>query len=161
VAPLSLVQKFVRKWIDDGRPGKGVFTSPTGGLFTPAGPARRCWPSTRWRPSPRPSKGRLRPFNNKVQTVNPDAYPTGFNETMTETAFRWLDDSPDFYERAGAQAGIDARIGLSDGRLDPPEMIDAMIEAASNDSATLRNVVSKAVEEMLKESQAAAWAHTA
>jgi hypothetical protein len=39
-------------------------------------------------------------------------------------------------------------------------MIDAMIEVASNDGATLRDVVSKAVEEMLKESQAAAWAHT-
>jgi hypothetical protein len=69
--------------------------------------------------SPRPSNGRLRPCNIKVQAVNPGACLAGFNETMTETAFRWLDDSPDFYQRAGVQAGIDALIGLSDGRLDP------------------------------------------
>ncbi|WP_281399330.1 hypothetical protein [Streptomyces himalayensis] len=35
MAPLSLAQKFVRKWIDEGRPGKLVFTSSMGGLFTP------------------------------------------------------------------------------------------------------------------------------
>ncbi|MFC9915061.1 hypothetical protein [Streptomyces sp. NPDC059862] len=106
-------------------------------------------------------EGERRPFDIKVQAVNPGAYLAGFTETMTETAFRWLDDSPDFYQRAGVQAGIDALIGLSDGRLDPLEMIDAMIEVASKDGGEFRDVVSKAVEDMLNDSQAAAWAHTA
>lgn len=92
--------------------------------------------------------------------MNPGAYLTGFKETITETAFRWLDDSLGFNKQADVQAGFDALIGLSDGRLDPQQMIDAMIEVASYDSAKFRTVVSKAVEEMLKESQAAAWTHT-
>lgn len=31
------------------------------------------------------------PFGIKVQTINPGAYLTGYNETMADTAFRWLD----------------------------------------------------------------------
>jgi NAD(P)-dependent dehydrogenase (short-subunit alcohol dehydrogenase family) len=159
-APLSLVQKFVRKWIDDGRPGKVVFTSSMGGLFTPAGFGPYVSTKHALEALAEALEGELRPFNIKVQTVNPGAYLTGFNETMTETAFRWLDDSRNFNKRADVQAGFDALIGVPAGRLDPQEMIDAMIEVASNDSGKYRNVVPKAVEEMLKESQAAAWTHT-
>jgi hypothetical protein len=39
-------------------------------------------------------------------------------------------------------------------------MIDAVIEVVSNDNGKFRNVVPKAVEDMLEESQAAAWNHT-
>ena len=35
-APLELAQKFIRKWIDQKRPGKVVFTSSVAGLLTPA-----------------------------------------------------------------------------------------------------------------------------
>jgi NAD(P)-dependent dehydrogenase (short-subunit alcohol dehydrogenase family) len=159
-APLSLVQKFVRKWIDDGRPGKVVFTSSMGGLFTPAGFGPYVSTKHALEALAEALEGELRPFNIKVQTVNPGAYLTGFNETMTETAFRWLDDSRNFNKRADVQAGFDALIGVPDGRLDPQEMIDAMIEVVSNDNGKFRNVVPKAVEDMLKESQAAAWTHT-
>lgn len=159
-APLSLVQKFVRKWIDEGRPGKVVFTSSMGGLFTPAGFGPYVSTKHALEAVAEALEGELRPFNIKVQTVNPGAYLTGFNETMTETAFRWLDDSRNFNKRADVQAGFDSLIGVPEGRLDPQEMIDAMIEVASNDSGKFRNVVPKAVEDMLKESQAAAWIHT-
>jgi NAD(P)-dependent dehydrogenase (short-subunit alcohol dehydrogenase family) len=159
-APLSLVQKFVRKWIDDGRPGKVVFTSSMGGLFTPAGFGPYVSTKHALEALAEALEGELRPFNIKVQTVNPGAYLTGFNETMTETAFRWLDDSRNFNKRADVQAGFDELIGVPDGRLDPQEMIDAMIEVVSNDNGKFRNVVPKAVEDMLKESQAAAWTHT-
>ncbi|MBA2949660.1 SDR family oxidoreductase [Streptomyces himalayensis] len=159
-APLSLAQKFARKWIDEGRPGKVVFTSSMGGLFTPAGFGPYVSTKHALEALAEALEGELRPFNIKIQTVNPGAYLTGFNETMTETAFRWLDDSRNFNKRADVQAGFDALIGVPEGRLDPQEMIDAMIEVASNDSGKFRNVVPKAVEDMLKESQAAAWTHT-
>lgn len=42
----------------------------------------------------------LRPFNIKVQTINPGAYLTGFNETMAESAFLWMDDDKNFNKRA-------------------------------------------------------------
>jgi len=158
VAPPALAQKFVRKWIDKGRPGR---------CFTPRWAAVRPSRLGPWVSAEHELEalgvaleGERRPFDIKVRTVNPGTYLTGVTETMTETAFRWLDDSPDFCKRAGVQAGFDALIGFSDGRLDRPEMIDAMTEVASNDSPTIRDVVSKAVEEMLKESQAAASTHT-
>jgi NAD(P)-dependent dehydrogenase (short-subunit alcohol dehydrogenase family) len=159
-APLSLVQQFVRKWINEGRPGKVVFTSSMGGLFTPAGFGPYVSTKHALEALAEALEGELRPFNIKVQTVNPGAYLTGFNETMTETAFRWLDDTKNFNKRADVQAGFDALIGNPDGRLDPKEMIDAMISVASQDDGKFRNVVPAAVEEMLKKSQAEAWTHT-
>ena len=36
-APLALTQGFIRKWIEQKKPGKIVFTSSMGGLFTPPG----------------------------------------------------------------------------------------------------------------------------
>ena len=35
-APLELVQKFIRKWVDQKRPGKVVFTSSFAALITAA-----------------------------------------------------------------------------------------------------------------------------
>ena len=34
-APLELAQKFIRKWVDEKRPGKVVFTSSVAGLVSP------------------------------------------------------------------------------------------------------------------------------
>jgi NAD(P)-dependent dehydrogenase (short-subunit alcohol dehydrogenase family) len=33
-APLELAQKFIRKWVDEKRPGKVVFTSSVAGLVS-------------------------------------------------------------------------------------------------------------------------------
>ena len=35
----------------------------------------------------------LQPFNIQVQTINPGAFLTGFNETLAESAFQWQDDT--------------------------------------------------------------------
>ena len=48
----------------------------------------------------------LAPFGIKVQTINPGAYYTGYNETMADTPFRWLDDSKHFTKRADAAQGL-------------------------------------------------------
>ncbi|MEO3748595.1 SDR family oxidoreductase [Plantactinospora sp. B5E13] len=159
-APLNLAQKFIRKFIDEGRPGKVVFTSSMGGLFTPAGFGPYVSTKHALESLAEALDGELRPFNIKVQTVNPGAYLTGYNETMAETAFRWLDDSKNFNKRADVQAGFDALIGVPEGQLDPQEMIDAMIRIVPSDTGKFRNVVPAAVEQMLKESQQAAWTHT-
>ncbi len=42
----------------------------------------------------------LRPFGIQVQTINPGPFLTGFNETMVEAAYRWLDDEVTFTPRA-------------------------------------------------------------
>ncbi|MEU4173281.1 SDR family oxidoreductase [Streptomyces sp. NPDC026665] len=156
-APLDLVQKFVKKWINQGHAGKIVFTSSMGGLFTPSwfGP----YVSTKHalESFAEALRDELKPFGIKVQTINPGAYLTGFNETLAENAFKWLDDERNFNKRADVQAGFDALLGNDDGRLDPQEMIDAMIRIVPSDTGKFRNVVPAFVERMLKESQAAAW----
>jgi hypothetical protein len=92
-----------------------------------------------------------------VQTINPGAYLTGYNETMADTAFRWLDDSRNFTKRDALRATFDSLLAEPEGHLDPKEMIDRMIEIVPADTGRFRNVVPKSVEDMLKRSQAEAW----
>jgi short-subunit dehydrogenase len=49
----------------------------------------------------------LKPFNIQVQTVNPRASLTGFNETMAESVFHWQDDTRNFTNRADIQKFFD------------------------------------------------------
>jgi NAD(P)-dependent dehydrogenase (short-subunit alcohol dehydrogenase family) len=156
-APLELAQRFIRKFIDDKRPGKIVFTSSMGGLFTPAGFGIYVSTKHALESIAEALQGELKPFGIKVQTINPGAYLTGFNETMAETAFKWLDDSKNFTKRAELQNLFDSLIGNPEGRLDPREMIEAMIAIVPSDTGKFRNVVPKAVEEFLKSHQKAAW----
>lgn len=97
------------------------------------------------------------PFGIKVQTINPGTYLTGYNETMADTAFRWLDDAKHFTKRAELRATFDRLLATPEGHVDPQEMIDRMIDIVPADNGKFRNVVPKAVEDMLKRSQAEAW----
>lgn len=60
---------------------------------------------------------------------------------MAENAFRWLDDDKYFTKRADMKANFDSLLGTSEGRLDPKEMIDAIIEIVPSDNGKFRNVV--------------------
>jgi hypothetical protein len=53
--------------------------------------------------------------------------------------------------------GFDDFFATPDGKMDPQEMIDRMIEIVPADTGTFRNVVPKAIEDMLKAHQLAAW----
>ena len=70
----------------------------------------------------------LRPFGIQVQTINPGAYLTGFNEAMAENAFRWLDDAVNFTKRDMMCDMANGLIGNEQGRLDPSDMIAKMVE---------------------------------
>lgn len=76
---------------------------------------------------------------------------------MADTAFRWLDDSRNFTKRAVLRKTFDDLLGTPEGHLDPKEMIDRMIEIVPADTGKFRNVMPKFVEDMLKDSQVAAW----
>jgi NAD(P)-dependent dehydrogenase (short-subunit alcohol dehydrogenase family) len=97
------------------------------------------------------------PFGIKVQTINPGAYLTGYNETMADAAFRWLDDAKNFTKRDQLRATFDALLASPQGHLDPREMIDRMIAIVPADTGKFRNVCPQFVEDMLKDAQAAAW----
>jgi NAD(P)-dependent dehydrogenase (short-subunit alcohol dehydrogenase family) len=156
-APLTLAQGFARKWIDAKQPGKIVFTSSMGGLFTPAGFGIYVSTKHALESVAEALQGELKPHGIKVQTINPGAYLTGYNETMAETAFLWMDDDCNVTKRGDFQRTIDDLIGNNAGRLDPDEMITAMVQIVPADTGKFRNVVPQVVEEFLKVHQQQAW----
>ena len=78
---------------------------------------------------------------------------TGFNETMFENAFRWLDDSKTFTKCDEMKATFGSVLDKPEGRLNPEEMIDAMIKIVPSNTGKFRNIVPKFVEDMIKEHQ--------
>ena len=156
-APLALTQGFIRKWVQAKKPGKIVFTSSMGGLFTPPGFGVYVSTKHALESIAEAMQQELKPFGIKVQTINPGAYLTGYNETMADTAFRWLDDSKNFTKRKTLRDTMDSLLGTPEGRLDPVEMIELMIQIVPADSGKFRNVAPKFVEDMLKKHQLEAW----
>lgn len=155
--PLELTQGFIAKWVKQKKSAKIVFTSSMGGLFTPAGWGTYVSTKHALESIAEAIAQEVAPFGIKVQTINPGAYLTGYNETMADTAFRWLDDTKNFTKRDALRATFDALLASPQGHLDPQEMIDRMIAIVPADTGKVRNVSPQFVEDMLKEEQAAAW----
>jgi NAD(P)-dependent dehydrogenase (short-subunit alcohol dehydrogenase family) len=155
--PLELTQAFIRRWVAERKRAKIVFTSSMGGLFTPAGWGTYVSTKHALESIAEAIAQEVAPFGIKVQTINPGAYYTGFNETMADTAFRWLDDEKNFTKRAELRATFDALLASPMGHLDAQEMIDRMVAIVPADTGKFRNVSPQAVEDMLKASQVAAW----
>jgi NAD(P)-dependent dehydrogenase (short-subunit alcohol dehydrogenase family) len=155
--PLQLTQGIVRKWVTESKAGKVVFTSSMGGLFTPANWGTYVSTKHALESIAEALQQELASFNIKVQTINPGAYFTGYNETMADNPFRWLDDNKNFTKRADLRKGFDNFFASPDGSMDPQEMVDRMIEIVPSDTGLFRNVVPKKIEDMLKAHQLAAW----
>ena len=157
--PLALTQGFVKTWIENKKKAKVVFTSSMGGLFTPANWGVYVSTKHALESIAEAMQQELAPFGIKVQTINPGAFYTGYNETMADTAFRWLDDRKHVTRRAELRKAFDAFLEAPDGHLDATEMVDRMIEIVPAETGKFRNVVPKATEDMLKAHQVAAWAN--
>lgn len=156
--PLELTQAFIKRWVAEGGKGKKiVFTSSMGGLFTPAGWGTYVSTKHALESISEAIAQEVSPFGIKVQTINPGAYYTGFNETMADTAFRWLDPEKNFTNPADLRSTFDALLANPMGHMDAQEQIDRMIAIVPADTGKVRNVSPKAVEDMLKKAQAAAW----
>ena len=155
--PLQLTQGVVQRWVAEGKKGKVVFTSSMGGLFTPANWGTYVSTKHALEAIAEALQQELAPYGIKIQTINPGAYYTGYNETMADNPFRWLDDSKNFTKRAELRKGFDDFFATPEGRLDAQVMIDRMIEMVPADTGKFRNVVPKAIEDMLKEHQRLAW----
>lgn len=155
--PLALTQGFVKKWIDAKKKAKIVFTSSMGGLFTPANWGVYVSTKHALESVAEALQQELAPYGIRVQTINPGAFYTGYNETMADAPFRWLDDAKHATKRAALRAEFDRFLTAPDGHLDAKEMIDRMIEIVPADTGKFRNVVPKATEDMLKAHQLSAW----
>ena len=155
--PLALTQGFAKKWISQKKAAKIVFTSSMGGLFTPAYWGVYVSTKHALESVAEALQQELAAYGIKVQTINPGAFYTGYNETMADTAFRWLDESKHFTRRRELRKSFDAFLEAPEGHLDAQEMIDRMIAIVPADTGKFRNVVPQATEEMLKAHQRAAW----
>jgi short-subunit dehydrogenase len=158
--PLTLTQGVVQRWVREGRKGKVVFTSSMGGLFTPANWGTYVSTKHALEAFAEAMQQELSGYGIKVQTINPGAYYTGYNETMADNPFRWLDDGVNFTKRADLRRGFDDFFAAPGGRLDAAEMIERIIEIVPADEGKFRNVVPRAVEDMLKAHQLQAWENT-
>jgi NAD(P)-dependent dehydrogenase (short-subunit alcohol dehydrogenase family) len=152
-APLALTQKVVRKWIAAQTQGKVVFMSSMGGLFSPPGFSAYAATKHALEAIAEAMQEELRPFGIQVQTINPGAYLTGFNEAMAENAFRWLDDAINFTKRDMMRGMADKLIGNERGRLDPSDMIARMVEVIPSGHCKFRNIHPKMIEDSLKTHQ--------
>jgi NAD(P)-dependent dehydrogenase (short-subunit alcohol dehydrogenase family) len=153
-APLALTQKIVRKWVLARAPGKIVFVSSMGGLFSPPGFAAYAATKHAIEAIAEAMQAELKPFGIQVQTINPGAYLTGFNEAMAQNAFRWLDDEIHFTKRDAMRKLVAKLIGSDEGRRNPQEMIAKMIEVVPASEGKFRNVFPQSVEEILKTHEA-------
>ena len=160
--PLQLTQGVLRKWITAGeaRGRKIVFTSSMGGLFTPANWGTYVSTKHALESIAEALQQELAAYGVQVQTINPGAYYTGYNETMADNPFRWLDDKVHFTKRADLRKGFDDFFATPEGKMDAQEMIDRMIEVVPADTGKFRNVMPKVIEDMLKAHQTAAWENT-
>lgn len=158
--PLILTQGVVQRWVREGKKGKVVFTSSMGGLFTPANWGTYVSTKHALESLAEAMQQELESYGIKIQTINPGAYYTGYNETMADNPFRWLDDEVNFTKRADLRKGFDDFFATPEGKMDPQEMIDRMIEIVPSDEGKFRNVVPKVVEDMLKDHQLKAWENT-
>lgn len=147
--PLVLTQGVVQKWVREGKKGKVVFTSSMGGLFTPANWGTYVSTKHALESIAEALQQELTPYGIKVQTINPGAYYTGYNETMADNPFRWLDDEVNFTKRADLRKGFDDFFATPEGKMNPKEMIDRMIEIVPADEGKFRNVVPQVIEDML------------
>lgn len=157
--PLLLTQGVVQRWVREGKSQgrKVVFTSSMGGLFTPANWGTYVSTKHALESIAEALQQELASYGVKVQTINPGAYYTGYNETMADNPFRWLDDEVNFTKRAELRKGFDDFFATPEGKMDPAEMIERMIEIVPGDEGNFRNVVPKQIEDMLKAHQLAAW----
>ena len=155
--PLTLTQGVVRRWIDQGRKGKVVFTSSMGGLFTPANWGTYVSTKHALESIAEALQQEVSRYGIRIQTINPGAYYTGYNETMADNPFRWLDEKKHLTKRAELRKGFDDFFATPEGKMDPTEMIDRMIEIVPADIGKFRNVVPKKIEDMLKTHQLQAW----
>ncbi|HWG03742.1 MAG TPA: SDR family oxidoreductase [Beijerinckiaceae bacterium] len=153
-APLALTQKVVKKWVAAKTAGKVVFISSMGGLFSPPGFAAYAATKHALEAIAEAMQSELKPFGIQVQTINPGAYLTGFNEAMAENAFRWLDDQVNFTKRDRVREMVAGLIGSSSGRLDPADMVQRIVDVVPAAEGAFRNIHPAFVQEALKAHQA-------
>jgi len=155
---LVLTQQVIRKFVDAGTPGRVVIVSSMGGMLTAYGLGAYCASKHALEAIAATLRDELADTGITVQTINPGAYNTGFNDRLGESTFEWHDDSVNFTREADLRATFDE---IMKGQYDPQGMIDHMVAVIGADDGKYRNVWPPETEELIKQVQATAWTRQA
>lgn len=151
---LNLTQQFVRKFVDEKRPGKIVFISSVAGLFAGSGYGPYTASKHAIEAIAKTMQLELAKHDIQVQTINPSAYRTGFNDTMVEAASHWMDDELNFTKRAEMKKLM---AHVLDKQKDPKEAIEQMIAIIPEDTGLFRNIIPASFVDAMKKREAEAW----
>lgn len=150
---LQLSQGFIKKWIEQKKAAKIVFTTSMGGLWTVPYVAAYCSSKHAMEAIAEGLKTELEQFNIKIATCNPGVFGTGFNDRGVDSIFRWYNPEKNF---TPASAFDGASESLKN-QLDPQSMADTIVNVALDDNSNFRNVHPKETEDFVKQLQAEAW----
>lgn len=151
---LDLIQHAVRKFVDAGTHGRIIFISSMGGMLTAYGLGAYCASKHALEGIAAALRDELVPTGITVQTINPGAYLTGFNDRLADTTYHWQDDAKNFTR----EGDIRARFGeIMKDQFDPRDMIAKMVEIIGAEDGKYRNVWPPEAEELVKQVQEAAW----
>jgi NAD(P)-dependent dehydrogenase (short-subunit alcohol dehydrogenase family) len=156
-ANLHLTQRVIRKWVDEGTAGRILIVSSMGGMLTAYGLGAYCASKHALEAIAASLRDELASTGITVQTINPGAYDTGFNDRIGETTYHWQDDALHFNQEADIRAHF---AEIMKGQHDPQDMIDKMVEIIGADGGKYRNVWPPATEELIKQVQDDAWTRT-
>ncbi|SDB82519.1 SDR family oxidoreductase [Acinetobacter boissieri] len=150
---LQLSQGFIKKWVEQKKAAKIVFTTSMGGLWTVPYVAAYCASKHAMESIAEGMKTELTPFNIKIATCNPGVFETGFNDRGVDTIFRWYNPEKNFTP----PSVFDETAESLSNQLDPQAMADAIVNVALDDNSNFRNVHPKETEDYIKQLQADAW----
>jgi NAD(P)-dependent dehydrogenase (short-subunit alcohol dehydrogenase family) len=151
---LAIAQHVVRKFRDAKMQGRIVFVSSMGGMLTAYGLGAYCASKHALEGIAAALRDELANTGISVQTINPGAYDTGFNDRIGDTTYHWHDDAVHLTKERDIRASFAA---IMKGQLDPKDMIDKMVEVIGADEGMYRNVWPPAIETLIKEVQTRAW----
>lgn len=150
---LQLAQGFIKKWVNQKKAAKIVFTTSMGGLWTVPYVAAYCASKHAMESIAEGLKTELAQFNIKIATCNPGVFGTGFNDRGVDSIFRWYNPEKNFTPPTAFDGAADS---LKD-QLDPQSMADTIVNVALDENSNFRNVHPKETEDFVKQLQAEAW----
>ncbi|RQO66403.1 short-chain dehydrogenase [Pedobacter sp. KBW06] len=150
---LELAQGFIKKFIDQEKPGKIVFTTSMGELWTVPYVAAYCASKHAMGSIAEGLKTELAEFNIKIATCNPGVFGTGFNDRGVDTISRWYNSETNFTPSSAFDGTAEALAN----QLDPQSMADCIVNVVLDDHSNFRNVHPKETESFVKQLQADAW----
>ena len=151
---LALAQHVARKFLESKTRGRILFVSSMGGMLTAYGFGAYCASKHALEGVAAALRDELAASGITVQTINPGAYDTGFNDRLADTTYHWHDDDVHLTKEHDIRANF---APLLERQFDPQEMIDKMVEVIGAEEGLYRNVWPPAVETLIKQVQERAW----